>query len=292
MKQKIGVRQTQLKDSKGHFLDVIEIDNEFCYAQIALQGGQILKFFSKAQQKDLLWCSAQNSYDQQKALRGGIPLCFPWFGTHATDASKPSHGFARQSIWQLIEVNQTQRGHCIHLALEANQRTLQHWNYQFKLELEIYCQDTLTLNLTVHNQDERSFTFAFAWHSYFAVQAIEKTMIYGLEDKFYIDKLATDETALQQKGTITFAAELDRVYQDTVGPYVIDDGDKRIQIDSPDCQSVIVWNPWQAKAQRLGDIAENAWQNFVCVENGQVAQHHQHLAAGQRQRHQLILQVL
>lgn len=263
-------------------LEVIEIQNVFCHAQICLQGGQILHYQAyKNEDLALLWLSEQNSFVPGKAIRGGIPLCFPWFGKHAEYADYPSHGFARNLNWEVVSVTFDEAlGHQIILELTANEQTRRYWDYAFRLQMCLTCGEELTLVMQLSNLDQQAFAFNFAWHSYFAIADIHAIVIDGLSQTPFIDQLRGDTALLQEQANTSIQQETDRIYPKAGGHYQIFDQNRVISIDSPSCPSVVLWNPWIEKTQRLGDVAEDAWQKFVCLECGQIGETVQ-LAAGQ-----------
>lgn len=261
-------------------LEAIEISNKFCDALITLQGGQILKFFSKKQNKDLLWLSDLAEYETGKAIRGGIPLCFPWFGGHPTNTNLPAHGFARNSLWQLTSINEDATGHHILLELNDSETTRLYWNYAFKLEMLIHCGEDLKLEFKLQNLDPQTFEFGFAWHSYFPTKT-QNSQVLGLQNSSYIDQLDGNQIKTQTGEVIIFTAELDRIYPKTSGQFSIQQNEQdHIYIKST-AKSAVVWNPWIEKTKRLTDVRDDAWQDFICVEMGQVATEQVHLAAGQ-----------
>lgn len=270
-------------------LEVLEIDNPACTAQIALQGAQILQFQPKHRADSLLWLSSANTGQQGKALRGGIPLCFPWFGAHPKGLL-PAHGFARNQLWTLDEIiyDAEHATHHVDFVLKDSPQTRQIWAYAFRLKLRISCGETLMLYLQVENTGRQAFDFSFAWHSYFQIQDIQKTTIEGLQQAEFIDQLQQQQQQHVETQAVTFQQETDRIYPQASGRYqIVQSHGPLTEIVTPDCESVVVWNPWQEKAQRLGDIAENDWQRFVCVEVGQIASQQVSLAAGEARYYQL-----
>lgn len=261
-------------------LRYIQVSNAFCEAKIALQGGQILEFYSKAQQRHLLWWSELNRYIAAKAIRGGIPLCFPWFGTHDTEMDFPAHGFARNLIWQCKDIVLDDLGHHITLQLKDSEQSRKYWNYAFNLQMIIHCGEHLTLELILQNLDKQAFEFNFAWHSYFPADT-QQAQISGLQGEHYIDQLDQNQIKPQTEAEIVFDAELDRIYPITAGQFVLQQNlQTKIYIKST-AQSAVIWNPWVEKAQRLTDVADDAWQDFVCIECGQIASQKQSLSAGE-----------
>ncbi|MEK5771221.1 D-hexose-6-phosphate mutarotase [Acinetobacter variabilis] len=266
--------------------EILHIRNDYCEAEISLQGAQVLKFFSKKLNKDLLWLSELNQYQQGKAIRGGIPLCFPWFGGHPTDANLPAHGFARNKVWQLKDITEEVTGHHVLLELTDSEATHRYWDYAFKLEMLIHCGEQLQLEFKLNNLDERSFEFTFAWHSYFPVET-QIAQVKSLQGLSYIDQLDQNQQKVQKEDSIGFTSELDRIYPETSGKFTLfQNHSEQINIQST-AKSAVIWNPWIEKAKRLGDMHDDAWREFICVETGQIATQKVQLAAGQSISYQL-----
>ena len=285
MQQVKGISYQKLADFG---LQSIHISNDFCEAEIALQGGQILKFFSKTQQKDLLWLSELNTYNVGKAIRGGIPLCFPWFGTHAKHSDYPSHGFARNLVWTCETISQDESGHHLILSLTDNEMTRKYWDFAFRLNMHIHCGEQLKLEMHLSNLDHECFEYGFAWHSYFPAQT-KIAQIYGLENENYIDQLNGNSLQIQKDEEISFHAELDRIYPETRGNFILKQNEHdSISIQSS-AKSAVIWNPWIEKSARLTDVHDDAWQDFVCIECGQIATQMRQLNAGESVCYQLLI---
>lgn len=279
----------------GAGLAVIEVDNPFCQATIAYQGAQVLRYQQKNQQPDnphdkdqqqkapVLWLSENNRFEVGKAIRGGIPLCFPWFGKHPVQADLPSHGFARQMEWQLHEATENAQGHHLTFVLRDNASTRLLWDYAFEAVMEIHLGEQLVLHFRVNNTDNQPFAFSFAWHSYFAIQDIQRTQVRGLESVPFLDQLhAAVGYSQVENQPIAFASETDRIYQQASGHYqIVSALESTIDIQAQGCSSVVVWNPWAEKTARLGDMPHDSWKNMLCVECGQLDTAMVHLAAGQ-----------
>lgn len=254
-------------------LPVAQIANAHALATVALHGGHVTAFQPRGQEP-VIWLSRFARYKVGKAIRGGIPVIWPWFGPHATDASnKPSHGFARTTMWQVVatdvlanHANQNEATQ-IRLAISDNEHTHALWPYAFELQVVITVGETLQVELVMCNRGDEPFTCGGALHSYFKVSDVTDIAIHGLEDTVYIDKLEHSQRKVQQ-GAITISAETDRVYLDTTSDCVIDDPglSRRIRIQKSGSRSTVVWNPWSAKAQRMGDFGDEEYPEMVCVE--------------------------
>lgn len=266
-----------------HGLKALRISNAFCDALVALQGAQILEFNVKYQSytQALLWLSELNSYQPAKAIRGGIPLCFPWFGGHAEEKSYPSHGFARNLEWALVDVvDIKESGHQLIFELTDNALTRAYWDVAFRLQMQIECGTQLRLSLSLVNLDEKQIHYGFAWHSYFPVK-IDEAAVYGLQGKAFIDQLDQHRHKIQHEEAIHFSEEIDRIYPLTQGSFQLRANHRTTLLINSHAQSAVIWNPWIEKTARLADLKSESWREFVCVESGQIASQQQYLEAGQ-----------
>jgi D-hexose-6-phosphate mutarotase len=243
-----------------------EVRNRYAAATISLYGAQVLAFQPHGQ-SPVLWRSTHSSYQQGKAIRGGVPICWPWFGPHQTDASKPAHGFARTAMWSLLATAALADGSTqIRLRLHDSEATYDIWPHSFDVRVVITVGAELRVQLIARNGGDTPYSCGGALHSYFNVDDVRAIAIGGLEDNDYIDQL--DGQRKTQAGAVTIAAETDRVYLDTTATCTIDDPGlaRRISIAKAGSSTTVVWNPWADKAQRLSDFGDDEYRNMVCVE--------------------------
>ena len=235
------------------------------YASVALQGGHLIAY-GEAEAPPIIWVSREALYAPGKAIRGGIPICWPWFGPHPSDPSKPAHGFVRTLSWEPLASGLADDGAWLRLGLRDSAATLALWPHAFALELTITLGTRLDVALLIRNSGDTPFTCGGALHSYFRVADIARATILGLEDKRYLDQL-TGEDQLQQ-GPISIASEVDRVYQDAGDATMIVDEllGRRIVVQKAGSRSTVVWNPWVEKARRLADFGDDEYQGMLCVE--------------------------
>ncbi|MCD6061006.1 MAG: D-hexose-6-phosphate mutarotase [Moraxellaceae bacterium] len=248
-----------------------KIATPHCRALVSIQGAQVLEFQAVGR-KPLLWLSDTATYVPGKAIRGGIPLCFPWFGPHPDDPGKPAHGFARTLDWQLAQVERKPEALLLHFRLASSAATRALWPHDFEATLQISLGRVLQLQLEVTNTSAAEFSFGFAFHSYFPVSDIRQVQVEGLDGTPCIDQLNPARTPQTQQGPVRFAGETDRIHLHTGGELCLVDAavDQAVRISAPACRSAIVWNPGPAKAARLGDMPATAWQHMACVECGNV----------------------
>ncbi|MEE9326979.1 MAG: D-hexose-6-phosphate mutarotase [Cocleimonas sp.] len=253
-------------------LPFIKVDNDYAQALISIYGGQVLSFKSKPADNDLLFLSEKATYESGKAIKGGIPICWPWFGQDPEKKGRPAHGFARNSMWQLVKttsnkaaLNKTGTTQIV-LALKDSEATKKLWPHSFKLSLTITIGKTLKLTLKTTNRSKQAFSITQALHTYFAVKDITKTRLAGLENAQYIDTTKEGYPLLTQQGEITFKQEVDRIYTQGSDVSLLDDDKQCVRIKPKASKTTVVWNPWSEISKNSGDLDDNAYQQFVCIE--------------------------
>lgn len=250
-------------------LDYIEINNAFASAKIALQGAHIMAWQPKSQQHPVLWLSSNARYVQGRSIRGGIPICWPWFGAHPTDSTLCPHGFARVMPWQLIETETVKNGATrIVLQMLEPEESKRQLSYPHLLKVTITVGENLRVELATTNKAEHPFMVGEALHTYFQVSDVASVYIEGLEDVLYADKTHEYERRVE-KGNVHFDSEFDRVYLNTNEDCVIHDAglNREIRISKSGSQSTVVWTPWADKAQQMSDIGTpDEWRQMLCVE--------------------------
>ena len=262
----------KFKAGKGD-IPVVEIKSDLASATISLQGAHILSW-KPSNERDVIWISNDASYAMGKSIRGGVPLCWPWFGAHENNDAFPAHGFARTVLWQVkdtqvLSFNEIQITFSLDTdTLDENLRTM--WPFSTRAEFKITVSDTLKLELTTFNLSDEDITIGQALHTYFNIKDIESTVIHGLDGKTYLDK--TDGfVSKQQDGDISIDGEIDRVYLDTADDAIIDDTTRKIVIEKQGSQSTVVWNPGEIVADKMGDLGTDGYRNMLCVESANAA---------------------
>jgi D-hexose-6-phosphate mutarotase len=252
-------------------------------ATVYFQGAHVAAWRPAVASEPVLWMSDATYFELGKPLRGGVPICFPWFGAHASDAKAPGHGFARLRDWNLIEAKEATDG-TVTLALElASDKALTPlWPHAFRAVHRITIGGTLTMALEVTNPGPDAFTFEEALHTYFAVRDVRNVTVTGLERTDYLDKVTGFDRKTQGSDPIRFTGETDRVYLNTTATCVIDDpgARRRIAVRKSGSEATVVWNPWIAKARAMPDFGDDEWTEMVCVETCNVNIHARTLAPG------------
>lgn len=257
-------------------LTLLRVSNTHADALIALQGAQVLEFCAKGQ-RPLLWLSEFAELKRGQSIRGGIPVCWPWFGDikrnpesvqqMAHGENLPAHGFVRNRDWTLESIIETADHTQIALSYTTWAATQSEWPHNATVRLTISIGQSLRLQLSTRNDSPAPITFTQALHTYFPVSAIQQVAIHGLEQTRYIDTLDgwREQT---QTGDIEFTGETDRIYLDVPESIeLVDHGwQSRITLRAHNSASAIVWNPWIDKSQRLSQFADDAWQRMLCIE--------------------------
>ena len=245
-----------------------EINNARAHATVSTYSGQLLSYRPKDRQEDLLFVSDKAYYEAGKAIKGGIPVCWPWFGPDPENRGRPAHGFVRNRQWQVSGSESLADGSTkIILSITDSEATRALWPHPFRLDIEITVGDTLRVELVTHNTGDDSITISQALHSYFRVGDITSVSVLGLDGINYIDK-ANDSARKTQAGPLTISSEVDRIYTDTSGDLTIDDAslERKISIASSGCSTAVVWNPWVEIAASMADLGDDDYLQMLCVE--------------------------
>ncbi len=243
--------------------EYIEIQNSVANAKIALQGAHIFEY-AKKDEKNLLWLSDKSAYERGVAIRGGIPLCWPRFGS--LDKTLQQHGFARVSIFKLLAVRELDKFQTeVLLQLQDTEESREVWNHKFTLEVKIVVTDTLNITIKTTNLDEKDLMITQALHTYFRITNIQNIVIKGLENKFYYDTVLNQK--LKENSHLHINSEVDRVYIDTDDEILLIDKKKTIKLKTIGSESTIVWNPWIEKCSKMSYISKDAYKKFVCIES-------------------------
>jgi len=242
--------------------EYIEFWNETMHAKIALQGAHIFEYKRK-NLDDILWLSPRSDFEYGKAIRGGIPICWPRFGSF--DENMPSHGFSRTSLFKFIGVKQLDETNLqVIFKLIDTQESRKIWNYKFELEVIFTLGASLKVELITHNRDLKEFLITQALHTYFAVSHIDTVAIYGLEDQPFLDTLEDKKSV--ENHCVKIAKEVDRVYSAEVKKILLKDENRELCITSEGSASTVVWNPWIEKGSRMSGMQKSGYKEFVCIE--------------------------
>jgi glucose-6-phosphate 1-epimerase len=248
---------------------IAEVANQHALANIALQGAHIATFQPRGEEP-VIWLSPQAKFAPGKSIRGGVPVCWPWFGAHKSDSKLPGHGYARTVPWEVLETKALPDGSTfLRFGLIESDATRAQWPHAATVQLEATVGKALRVELITKNTGTKAFELGEALHTYFQISDVAKVTIHGLDNCAYLDKVQ-DFARCTQKDGIVIESEVDRVYINTAAECVIEDkGLKRaIRIAKQGSMSTVVWNPWVEKGKEMGDLGENGYRSMVCVESG------------------------
>jgi len=250
-------------------------------ALVALHGAQVLNWVIDG--TGLLWLSPTARIRGGKGIRGGIPVCWPWFADHPDDPKKPAHGFVRHRAWQVVGSTVAADAVSITLATSVSAAEQALWPHRADVRLTVSLGTALSLELATQNTGSTAFPLTEALHTYFRVSDIDHVRITGLEGRDYLDKL--DGFARKtQAGDITVPGEVDRIYLGDTSRITLHDGGfkRQLHIIGHGSRSAVVWNPWTAKTARLGDMGSpDAFRQMLCIETANAGADIVTLAPGQ-----------
>jgi D-hexose-6-phosphate mutarotase len=266
----------------AHGLPAVRVSTETASGLVFLQGAHVAAW-EPAGRGPVIWMSENAIYAPGKALRGGIPICFPWFGAHAEHKDYPAHGFARTREFSYRGARRAAEGGSqLEFLLEDDAETRPFFPYAFNARLRVTFGKTLGLELTVSNRSQQPFVFEEALHSYFCVANVERASVLGLQGASYTDKVRGMARFSEAAPELSLSAETDRVY-DSVATCTIRDLDagRALQIEKADSGATVVWNPWSEKAAQISDLGADVWQRMLCVESANVGTSRILLAPGE-----------
>ena len=243
-------------------LELIVVDHPQVKASFALQGAHLLSW-KPAGEEEVLWLSDNTPFKNGVALRGGVPICWPWFGP-AAQQGLPSHGFARNLPWTLKGHDEDDNGAVLTFELKSSDATRQYWPHDFTLLARFKLGKTCEIELEAHGE----FETTSALHTYFNVGDIAAVKVSGLGDR-YIDKVNNAEEGVLSNGVQTFPDRTDRVYLNAETCSVIHDDalNRNIDVIHHHNSNVVGWNPGPALSVSMGDMPDDGYKTFVCVES-------------------------
>jgi glucose-6-phosphate 1-epimerase len=257
-----------------HGLVQVDVRSPLATARLYVDGGHVA-LYQPAGAQPLLFLSRESKLVPGTAIRGGVPVCFPWFG--------PKAGFARIVDWELESTAQEADGSVtLVLLLKSSAATRELWPHDFTLRHRVNIGSALSMTLETQNTAAEPFTFETALHTYFAVADVREVEVTGLEGASYLDK--TDGGKVKTLGTapLRFDSETDRVFANHTGTCTIDDraGGRKIIVEKTGSDTTVVWNPWTAKAAAMADFADDEWPQMLCIETANTGANAVTLAPG------------
>lgn len=247
---------------------VVRIANQFGSAEIALHGAHLIGFTPWGG-TPVIFLSRQAVFQPGVPIRGGIPVCWPWFSRHRSHADFPSHGIARTGFWSLQEVCQEIDYTRVVMSLDTDGNDPR-WPFLSSASICFTVGKSLGVALTTHNRDRIPFQFSDALHCYFRLGESEVSQLLGLDGCRYVFRLE-DKVAKTQVESIQIDQPIDRIFQSTEPTFIVDPVNHRtIVVNKSGSGNTIVWNPGRDGAKTMADLGDDEYRQFVCVEPGNV----------------------
>ncbi|MGE6454480.1 D-hexose-6-phosphate mutarotase [Shewanella baltica] len=266
---------TTKKHANG--LNYVEVNTALCQARIFLQGAQI-DYFQPVGKPPLLWVSSADDYQPGNGIRGGVPVCWPWFGM-SSEANFPQHGFARTRIWALESVEMRNQLVDLRFSLKISEQDKIYWPHNTQVSVLFTLGDTLSISLVNTNLGDETLTLTQALHSYFPIEDIHQLKASGFSGSKYIE--FAEGPYPQTTDEVRFDRETDRVYTDLGSVQLLHTPQGIIEVSRENSQSAVLWNPWIEKSQRLGRFNPEDYLTMVCLEAANVLEDKVVLAPGE-----------
>jgi glucose-6-phosphate 1-epimerase len=272
-------------------LQKVQITCPGAAAEMYLHGAHVTSW-KPAGRDEVLFLSSQSRWERGHAIRGGIPICFPWFGGKVDDPKAPAHGFVRTKAWQLESITQAKDGITVSMSTESDEDTKRWWPAEFRLVYGVTFASDLSLELVVTNTGKTSLLFEEALHAYHRVGNIQKSRVGGLDTGYYIDKTDSNRRKTQH-GKVAISSETDRVYLNTSDAIELEDPvlRRRTRVAKENSRTTVVWNPWVQKAHSLSDFGDDEWMQMICIETSNVSDFAVNLAPGEQHKMKAVVTI-
>lgn len=252
-------------------------------AEIYLHGAHVTHFQPRGQ-KPVLFVSGKSWFEAGKPIRGGVPICFPWFGPRQDGQPGPVHGFARVQEWEFTSAEQESDGAVeIGFRFVSNASTREQWDGEFEANYRVSVGTALGMELRVRNTSNQPMRIEEALHTYLAVSDVRQVSIEGLAGTGYSDRVGTPHEETEGTVPIRITAETDRIYRNTRSTCIVHDPgwQRRLIVEKTGSENTVVWNPWIAKAKAMPDFGDDEWPAMLCIETCNVREHAVTIAPGQ-----------
>jgi glucose-6-phosphate 1-epimerase len=239
---------------------------------------------------EVLFLSTKSRWQEGHAIRGGIPICFPWFRTKADDPKAPAHGFVRTRTWQLESIVEDNSGVCVSMSIESDEQTRRWWPADFHLLHRVVFSPELILELICTNTGKTGLRFEEALHTYNRVADVANVRLQGLDAVHFLDNTDSN-TEKVQRGDVKIASATDNAFLGTQNDVDLIDPELRrhIRLQKANSLTTVVWNPWREGAARLSDLGDGEWTQFLCVEASNILTASASLAPGEEHKMTAVL---
>ena len=268
-KKKLKLHNHVMHTYDEHGMEYLEIDNTHSTGKIALQGAHIMEWQLKFDTQPVFWMSSNARFVKGRSIRGGVPICWPWFGAHPTDSTFCPHGFARVIPWRVIDVDSTATGATrIILEMQQTPEAQRQLSYPYALTVTITIGRRLRVEMSTTNKADHPFVIGEAFHTYLNVSDISNIKIIGMQDCVYADKVRKYQRFVEHEA-LHFEGEFDRVFIDHSSDCSVHDKgfNRIIHVAKSGSDTTVVWSPGAEKAAEMSDMGvSDEWRKMVCVE--------------------------
>ena len=269
----------------------VQITSSSCDGEIYLHGAHVTAW-KPAGADEVLFLSSKSRWEEGQAIRGGIPICFPWFRAKVDDRQAPAHGFVRTKAWQLASIVEDENGLVVSMFTGNDERTQQWWPGEFRLTHRVTFGSQLTLELVCSNTGTTALRFEEALHTYNRVANVQNVRLQGLDTVHFLDNTDSNREHMQ-RGDVAIVSTTDSAYLNTKSAVDLVDADmrRRIRLQKEGSLTSVVWNPWREGANALRDLGDGEWTKFLCVEASNILGFAVDLAPGQEHTLKVVLSV-
>ena len=265
LNDEFGGKAIKFYEGAGGFI-FIDLGSKGSTATVSLYGAHLTSF-QPTNEEPVIWLSEKAIFEKGRSIRGGIPICWPWFSGHPTNPELPAHGFTRFYDWQVESASTGDFGTKLTLFLTDNTETRKLWNHTFKVKLTITINESLHMELSSTNIAPETITVGSAFHPYFQIGDISKTTVKGLAGITYID-FADAQQKIVEKDQVEVIGPVDRIYLNTTSDSTIIDtiNSREINISKTGSKTTVIWNPWIVGAAGMKDMTDDGYKTMLCVE--------------------------
>jgi glucose-6-phosphate 1-epimerase len=269
----------------------VQITGAFGEGEMYLHGAHVTSWKASGDD-EVLFISTKSRWEEGQAIRGGIPICFPWFRGKSDNLHAPAHGFVRTKMWQLESIIENENGISLTMFTQSDEHTRKWWPGEFRLTHRATFGSELRLELVCMNTGTTPFRFEEALHTYNRIANIQDARLQGLDGVSYLDNTELNKVKTQ-RGDVTIASPTDSAYRNTQNEVDLLDPNmkRRIRLRKEHSLSTVVWNPWSEGAAHLQDLGDGEWRQFLCVEASNILDAAINLAPGQEHSMTAILTV-
>ena len=260
--------------------------------EMYLHGAQITSW-KPASHDEVLFVSTKSRWQEGQAIRGGIPICFPWFRAKADNAQAPAHGVVRTRSWELEAITENDKGATVSMHTHSDEQTRRWWPGEFRLVHRVTFGPQLTLELVCSNTGTTPLRFEEALHTYNRVADVAQARLQGLDKARFLDNTDSNKEKTQG-GEVAIASQTDSAYMNNQSAVDLFDPamQRRIRLTKQNSRTTVVWNPWREGAAGLKDLGDAEWKQFLCVEASNVLDDSVDLQPGQEHKMTAVLSVV